>query len=444
MITLFLLLLALPSAHADDCLDPARVQSQFRDVFRISSNDPLLKLDFCDKTNVVHNIASSFFLLNDLPRLSAVSDAYDQGILGDSLPDYFRQRVQTIHFEHSCDEFTVAFVSGSPVMHVCPYAANLTALGNADTLLHEARHLDPARYRHVDCTDGRSRSCDPSYAYRGSYAVSAEFNVKVARTESLSPAMRQEARSEAIFFFLNTFNEMPLGLRSGVKLQAEDGGIFFYDGKKLEKLFSVDPGAVTIERLNQTLVFTPGQPLPLRHTYGTNWREPSQFFRGKLRADMGENPGELVDVYYNMIAGQAHACYLFADSVRCSVGSAPARVFRLAGFKPLSILYGANALSPDEARPYIADTEGFLYPLPYDDASLENWQEGDFKKSGESLNLKGLGYFGGQQLGLTLDGRAVLRNAQKQTSTAPPGIPAQMRFQRVVGTSYYSSTLETL
>ena len=129
---------------------------------------------------------------------------------------YFTKRARSFTLERRCQEGVVAFVyggfgGGNGNIHLCPFFFEQNLYSQASVMMHEVRHFDG--HRHVTCTQGQEEgnrgACDNRITGRGSYAISVQTIVGMARSEDTPKAQASLLESEALYMAFNKFNQIP-------------------------------------------------------------------------------------------------------------------------------------------------------------------------------------------------------------------------------------------
>ena len=87
----------------------------------------------------------------------------------------------------------------------------MTPARQASVMMHEVRHFDG--HRHVTCTQGNEKgnrgACDNTITGKGSYAISVQTLVGMARSDKTEMAEKPGLEAEAIYMAFNKFNVVP-------------------------------------------------------------------------------------------------------------------------------------------------------------------------------------------------------------------------------------------
>ena len=241
------LMTSFAKAQAADCFDKKQAD-KIRQDFKFSGN---IKVDLCDPNNSLTQAFKALTVLSSLELTEAPKGLFTQNILNEAPYKYFKRRVSKIVFEYSCPDVYFAYIQDNEtqIMHVCPNFTQGSLLTQVSAMVHEARHLDDDRYSHVKCDRGQfrysqERYCDPSYPYKGSYAIQADFHQRLAKNKSLHPALLQESRSTLLGLLTQRFNRLPGDLKDGAYLTNSDHVVSFFDGTSNQKVRTLSPGEI--------------------------------------------------------------------------------------------------------------------------------------------------------------------------------------------------------
>jgi hypothetical protein len=297
--------------------------------------------------------------------------------------------------------------------------------------------LDGDGYSHSLCTHGylagvNFYGCDPSYEYKGSYGIGAEFNVRVSRTSQISEPIRQEARAAAILQFLNKFNRAPVGIRPGFYLQSQDAGVSFFDGKMQEALpYPVPKGGLIMTTGDQLGIFDPEGDKVTVYTPGSDGLSPN----GPIPKAFIDSPLEQRLKFRDMLLINGGVCILHEDNLVCMKNKFVQEI-KLTSIRGQSLL----ALGQNVA---ITDASGYTYLVPKVKANAK-LDESVLKKSKKPLDLFHLVPTPKKRFyGLGLDG--VIREYKTVGGTGTTVQPLKdQRFTRMYGPIWWSSQLKDL
>ncbi len=220
----------------------------------------------CDPSSLSYKTFSALIFLRTLKHPVAGLEQWAQSCGGSPCtPDQLLNRhFHTIVFSRSsqsyCTEPGVAAYAAKDALHICPQAKGSTITYLASALIHEARHLDNPKFRHVQCPRGPLKNlemCDDSFSQEGPYAFQTAFLLSLLKSEGLPADFQIEARIEAYDLIVNHFRILPWGVRPGVLFQGRDGRLSFFDGRELEdvKVEPVSPDSLMANRFGMPVFF---------------------------------------------------------------------------------------------------------------------------------------------------------------------------------------------
>ena len=226
----------------------------------------------CDKTNMGYRVRKAMMDLGKMIGMNG-NNRWNKSIIGYNPFDFVASHVDylTIIYEQNdaCDPMTNGYfqrnedtskgLKAFKAVTICPSAAYGTELDMMALMLHEARHAD--NKIHDKCAYGplsmtAAKACDKTIEYEGSYAVSTEFYLAAMREPSLTPAQRQQARSQSIAYLVSRFNKLPKDLSFVGVMYPAAGGAYVYDGQRETKIISQLPAGfeVVTESLLPTFI----------------------------------------------------------------------------------------------------------------------------------------------------------------------------------------------
>ena len=240
--SVFVLLVSLFSynqGHAQECISRADLEevSEHFEQF-VSYLEESESSSFCP-TNMDpqgYAIARAVVTLKNIspkePNLNE-EDAFSfQAIDEKDWWSYYTERSHAFRVDNNCPEFVVAYVNPfflPGIVNLCtPFFEN-ELLSQISTLMHEVRHFDG--HRHVECTRGNEEgfegACDEKITDKGSYAISVQTLVSLARSENLDPMEKTIAESRAIYTGFNKFNELPrFSINDYLYLSSSEGEVY--------------------------------------------------------------------------------------------------------------------------------------------------------------------------------------------------------------------------
>jgi hypothetical protein len=436
---------ASPLDVSPTCKDLSDEQQKALNTFHWSNNDPAFKPDFCDPENAAYRVAKALLLTKSVGTLNgSAPDKFDQGFLSSDPFQFFSKRIHSIQFEpesEDCTGTTNAYVDiakdpkdSDGVMHVCQALAKLDDNWISSALIHEARHVEG--YHHVECdhgffTNSHRKSCDESYSSGGSYAIQAEYLVKISRFARIDPSVRQSSRAIAIELLVERFNKLPLDIRRGAVLLNQDSehvyqDVLFYNGETATPLL---PRLDTTDRLFQTNGYL--------KVYNTSkWNQitfADGITPGPIQENiekMGAEAGQYLDTYSSALT----ICNLFTHGVHCYFSDKkvvlPINDFTPVGFwsyAPLNSSDNAVRIKSKEGRVYTFSADSKTFES-VDDSSLNagNWNENAFILLGP-------------------DGKIVFIDKKTEKySSDTPGLDPNSTFTKMITPFYWSKELQEL
>jgi hypothetical protein len=223
-IALAISLLGFVSANAQEVALPCLSAVDLSEVGKVFSQIAILekpgKTEYCeaDLGPQWFQIANSLVTLKNMkpnePK-EVFTDAFTyKAINENNWWLYFTKRAKSFAMPENCPENAVAFVIPflmNGEVNLCAPFFTDTPSGQASTLMHEVRHFDG--FGHVTCTQGldagSAGACDNNILDKGSYAISAQTLVSMARAEAVAPAEKAQLEAEAVFTVFHRFNVVP-------------------------------------------------------------------------------------------------------------------------------------------------------------------------------------------------------------------------------------------
>ncbi len=183
-----------------------------------------------------HSLISSLVILKNTRTESLIENRSDAFTINATSENnwwaYFTKRAQSFLIERRCQQHYSAYIDpifGEGVIHLCPPFFNQSPATQASILMHEVRHFDG--HQHVDCTQGNEngirKACDNNVSDKGSYAISLQTLVGLARSEQVSTKEKEVLEAEAMYIAFNKFNETPeVKMKASVILANSSGEVF--------------------------------------------------------------------------------------------------------------------------------------------------------------------------------------------------------------------------
>ncbi len=175
---------------------------------------------------------------------------------------YFTNRAKKFTVERRCQENVVAYVIpmwGDGNIHLCPPFFEETVSSQASTMMHEVRHFDG--HRHVTCTRGNEEgvdgACDVQITRKGSYAISVQTLVGLARSPQIEAAEKPLLEAEALYMAFNKFNTVPrLKLKNSIFLSNDQGDVYKWTpGEDAELIDTLAQPAVIHNSFNNLTIY---------------------------------------------------------------------------------------------------------------------------------------------------------------------------------------------
>jgi hypothetical protein len=268
-IMMFLLMTLFSSVYAqsEQCIsekDFKEVAKNFTQYNRYLSS----KTQYCasDMDEQWFKVAQSLVLLKnstpDEPALDIDDALTYKAITEKDWWSYFTKRAQSFKVDKNCQEGVVAYVYGGGYgrgnINVCEMFFDISISSQASTMMHEVRHFDG--HRHVTCRQGNEEgsrgACDTIISGRGSYAISVQTIVALARSKQTAPSEKGSLEAEAVYMAFNKFNEVPkVKLEDAMILSNDSGEVYRWVPGQNAKLIKTlkDPSIVTVSGGNLTI-----------------------------------------------------------------------------------------------------------------------------------------------------------------------------------------------
>lgn len=227
-------------AQSNKCIthnDLTEIAESFSQIQRFVGD----KKQYCQKelgSDWLNIINSLVVLKNIQPNAPAVdeSDAFTtKAITENNWWAYFTKRARLFTIERVCRDNIVAFVIISRNgrddgnIHLCKPFFEETVSSQASTMMHEVRHFDDQG--HVLCTRGNESgidgACDNSISQKGSYAISVQTLVGLARSNETQEEEKPLLEAEALYMAFNKFNAVPsVALKNSILLSNNSGEVY--------------------------------------------------------------------------------------------------------------------------------------------------------------------------------------------------------------------------
>jgi|GEM_PF-2302375 hypothetical protein len=404
------------SAHAveakltADCLDKSRVEVLTKEFNIVTKGEATFNR--CDPSTRTYRLLQALMYLQDLKLEAFRTSEFNNNFIDERPFDFFKARTRNIVVEPQggCRKGYIAYVQMGEetqgLIHICDIS-NQSVFQISSTLLHEVRHLDPKDYAHIGCTHGMlmgsSGACDARYEDGGSYAIGAEFYVKLARSKNVDPVIRQEARASAVSVFQNSFNQYPLGLKQGALLKATDGRFAFYDGDALRKFpMEAAPHSLMVARIRVPTLFNRDDSSVKSYNFGARMVDTKGVFADEFRNRMSYTQQKsLVDIAY----GVNYDCKLFVRSIVCETENGKTEKM-LPDYKGMGLVSSKWTVSLQKGTLYLSADNGYLYALPDKFEDFQKMAPKDWKRSPGIYHTKEVAFWDiNTDIVLTNDGK---------------------------------------
>jgi len=183
---------------------------------------------------------------------------------------YFTKRARSFTLERQCQEGVVAFVygfGGNGNIHICPFFFEQGLFSQASVMMHEVRHFDG--HRHVTCSQGQEEgnggACDGNISRQGSYAISVQTIVGMARSNDTPKAQASLLESEALYMAFNKFNVIPkVKINNALILSSNSGEVFKWNpaNDNVKKLGQLNEAAVILNSYNKFTIYPTDSSVP--------------------------------------------------------------------------------------------------------------------------------------------------------------------------------------
>jgi hypothetical protein len=227
LLSAFTILISLltNNAHAQALKPPIKCIAQ-ADLKKVAASFPQLQKFVTNKAQYCESdmdpqwlkIANSLVILYTMKTNEPTVDPSDALTLAAVTEkdwwSYVTTRANKFSIETNCQQNVVAYVQpffGAGTVHICQLFFDVSVYAQASTLMHEVRHFEG--FGHVTCSQGFESGvaggCDKAITDKGSYAVTVQTLVGMARSTSTDPAEVDGLESEAVYSAFNKFNQVP-------------------------------------------------------------------------------------------------------------------------------------------------------------------------------------------------------------------------------------------
>ncbi|RZA09620.1 MAG: hypothetical protein EOP11_01125 [Proteobacteria bacterium] len=452
---LFVACALAPGLARAECLDAKAVEALRADFTLEAPEGITLKIDLCDERSTAFAALRTLLFVKELPSLDQPKSEFNQNFISTSPYQFFKDRVKKLVLDErsdsdSCTDDRLAFVSSymraEKKFWVCPNAANFGVITLSSAFIHEARHEEGGEYAHKICSKGpyaNQMSCDQSYEDGGAYAIGLEYLVKLSRAPNLSAEIRERARSLAMADFLQRFNDLPLGLRSGALLRDDASGVLsFYDGNQETPIgLKTAPHVILSSQAGLPLLFDAKNIAKIYAYRGENLSAPISDVLTR-HFDEALAPAERSEVK-DVIYSREFACLLLSARLICYGPDREPFNVAVNNFVPKRFVYGEKSRLLGPGTVALLGEDGFLYQLPPKAEALRESKSSAWLKSSAPATIAAaLPWPGGE---LLLDPAGALSTfSYAQRKAAPLDAFRGRKFRDLVGPFVWSKKLEEL
>jgi hypothetical protein len=205
--------------------------------------------------------------------------------------------------------------------------------------------------------------------------------------------------------FLQRFNDLPLGLKSGALLRDEASGrLTFFDGEQENEIgLSASPAAVVSLQAGLPLLFDPAKPEAEIYAYRA----------GALAAPVSDvltrhfaevlKPAEKADLR-DALYTSGYACLLLRQGLRCYRPDRAQFSLTFTHFEAARFLFGERSRLLGPGRVAILGSDGYLYELPSEAGALEGSDPKAWARSERPAPFRAAQAWPGGEIVLNLDG----------------------------------------
>lgn len=369
--------------------------------------------------------------------LESIDDAFTYKAINESnWWTYFTARANSFDIRDKCQDGVVAFVMpmfGAGEVNLCPLFFEQNITSQASVMMHEVRHFDG--FSHVTCTHGSDAgsagACDTDILDKGSYAITAQTLVAMARSNETTADEKPMVEAEAIFTMFNRFNVVPkTRVERAVILSNTSGEVYKWniEGDSLELLATLPQAArVYAGFANNMTIFpvdTTVDAYRLNSTFKTNIPGIG-LFANTYNALTPDVRGQYQSITYNGAAG-----LLKNNVIETTCGASAMTSLDLSAtgdFKRILTLSTDNVDSGFQS--YLLNANGEMYSYKCqagsaDTAGTIEVQKSELAVEASLLSAKDMMGLGGKIFVLTGDGQlAEVRNVNNQIVNAATKLP---------------------
>ncbi|MGH1468104.1 MAG: hypothetical protein ACRBBP_04370 [Bdellovibrionales bacterium] len=255
------------SAEANTCIthdDLVEIGETYSQIRQHVGN----KTQYCEKDlgKEWFSIINSLVTLKNIQPNEPEADQADaftyKAITENNWWAYFTKRAKKFTIERNCEENVVAYVIpmwGDGNIHLCAPFFEETVSSQASTMMHEVRHFDG--HGHTTCTRGNENgirgACDEQITRKGSYAISVQTLVGLARSPQIEAEEKPLLEAEALYMAFNKFNTVPrLKLKNSIFLSNHQGEVYKWTpGEEAKLVNTLDQPAVIHNSFNNLTIY---------------------------------------------------------------------------------------------------------------------------------------------------------------------------------------------
>lgn len=253
--------------EAVDCVshnDLKKIAASFSQFDKYVKN----KTQYCEADMDVEwlKIANSLVvLMNTVPDEPAVDN--DDALTFKAISEkdwwsYFTKRANKFNLDKNCPQNVVAYVMpfwGNGTINLCNLFFDISVSSQASTMMHEVRHFDG--HSHVTCTQGNEKgisgACDGQITGKGSYAISVQTLVGMARSKDTKKEEKALLEAEAVYMAFNKFNTVPkVKLNNSIILSNNVGEVYRWTiGQGVKLVKQLTEASVVLNSSNNMTIY---------------------------------------------------------------------------------------------------------------------------------------------------------------------------------------------
>jgi len=312
--------------------------------------------EYCYDGSATSNLLQTVMFIRNTqfaPTMPVSSDELFTGAFAKDWWKYFIGRIDEMKVQQNCPKGAGAFVQPlfGKIMFVCPLILtdSFTAMDRASVFMHEARHIDG--YGHITCTTGPRKglqgACDTRISDKGSYAVTVETYVQMAKyATDLHPAVKSYAFASGIIYAEEAF-EIPVKIERDYQFLLMTKNAQFHQldmsgPTKIEKPLGLAPALGQIMMISVYHVLYPDDKnLPAQYVFANGEGSVPNSPGGAANEYNAATPTEKAKLV-GLHSGAQWGARAFVDKVRVVCNATAPTTVELQypnGAKPLAILY---------------------------------------------------------------------------------------------------------